>query len=67
MAMAKEWNIDMEGRLSVLSTPVGIPATFPGKGSSTMVAVVSAREFAMNDLVAGVVKKVTVIWRLRRR
>lgn len=59
---------DMEGSLSVLSTRAGMPASMDwGKGRSMMVTVVSEREAEMKDLLARVVKIVTVVLLLRRR
>lgn len=67
VAVAKEKKRDMEGNLSVLSTPDGTPGTFSGKGRSTMEAAVSERELAMKGRLAGVVKTVTARRRRRRK
>lgn len=51
---------DMEGSLSVLSTPGGIPAMFSGKGREIILMddVTSERKFEMKGLFCGVVKMV---------
>lgn len=68
MAKRKEWRREMEGSLSVLSTPSGMPGTSSGKGRSTMEALVSKSEWAMKGLLDGVVKTVTAArLRLRRK
>lgn len=50
----------MEGSLSVLSTPGGIPAMFSGKGREIilMVGVASERKFETKGWFCGVVKMV---------
>lgn len=58
---------DMEGSLSVLSTPAGTCLMFSGNGRDMMEAVVEERELEMKGRLAGVVKIVTVALRRRRR
>jgi len=57
---------DMEGSLSVLSTPAGIWGTFCGKGRSMIKAVVSERELAMKLWFPEVVNTVTMKFGRRR-
>lgn len=67
VALANGTKRDMEGSLSVLSTPSGIPATFSGNGRSMTEAVVLERELEMKGRFAWVVKTVRAAPRRRRR
>lgn len=61
MARVKGTKSDMEGSLSVLSTPEGMPEIFSGKGREmTLITGVSERKSETKGWFLGVVKTVTV-------